>query len=898
MSSSRATQASAHHAKDSVSTESQDRLTTLLADRYRIERTLGSGGMATVYLAQDVRHERKVALKVLKPELAAVIGAARFLAEIKTTANLHSPHILPLHDSGEIDGTVYYVMPFIEGESLRDRLTREKQLPISDATRIASAVADALQYAHAHGVIHRDIKPENILLQDAHAVVADFGIALAASSAGSRMTETGMSLGTPHYMSPEQAMGERDLDARTDIYALGCVLYEMLTGQPPFTGPTAQSIVAKVITEKPLPPSTLRSTVSEQLDDAVLTALEKLPADRFATASSFATAIADTATSTRAARARRVPATRTTPWRTISAGLAVVAVALLATSAWTWSRSARAPAGPTVFDAALPDSGLMTFAGAVTPAGYGTATTNISIAADGGFAVYPAMRGESTILWTRSLHDSRGGAIAGTEGGAAAKISPDGSRVAYLVANRVMVVPVAGGTAKQLGVVGSPATLQWVSPRQLVALHTDGNRLTTLDVETGLVRELEINRCIFGELLPDTNEMICSLNGISWILDLASGKTQTITVRDASGASEGVAQGSDFRIVDGRYVVYVSPSGDLSAASYDRESRALGRSVALVAGVRREGSGPAQFALSSSGTLVYAPGTDAEIVRIVVMRQGRAPEPLPVDASTYQRFDLSRDRRWLAAVLQSSQAQELRIYDLKDGQSFTWLRAPVIRHPLWSPDGTHLLTWIRNAERSSIVYGSPASATPPDTLFSANMPETAPDLVDFTEEHDAIAHDLARTQVFRFDPSARPFRFDTLGLEARFSSIAPGGRLIAYQTVDSRIMVTAFPPRANRTQLASQGVEPLWLSSSQIVYRAGVSWYTSRVDAVTGQAMGRPTLWAHDPRFSDTSGWSNRVSHDGGIIYVQGPAESSARYLRVVPNWVSQMKAAVDSVNR
>jgi eukaryotic-like serine/threonine-protein kinase len=210
-----------------------------LTDRYRIERELGSGGMATVYLAHDVRHDRKVALKVLKPELAAVIGASRFLAEIKTTANLQNPHILPLHDSGIIDGTVYYIMPFVDGESLRDRLSREKQIPIPDAIRITTAVADALQYAHSHKVIHRDIKPENILLQNGHALVADFGIALAVNSAGSRMTETGMSLGTPHYMSPEQAMGEREIAARTDIYALGCVLYEMLTGQPPFTGPTA-----------------------------------------------------------------------------------------------------------------------------------------------------------------------------------------------------------------------------------------------------------------------------------------------------------------------------------------------------------------------------------------------------------------------------------------------------------------------------------------------------------------------------------------------------------------------------------------------------------------------------------------------------------------------------------
>ena len=263
-----------------------------LADRYRIERELGTGGMATVYLAHDVRHDRQVAVKVLRAELAAVIGADQFLSEIRTTANLQHPHILPLFDSGSFDGVLFYVMPFIEGETVRDRLNREKQLPIPDAVRIAGQVASALDYAHRRGVIHRDIKPENILLHDGSALVADFGIALAASKAGgTRMTETGMSLGTPHYMSPEQAMGEREITARSDVYALGAVTYEMLTGDPPFTGSTAQAIVAKVMTEKPVPPSRQRDTVPEAVEEAVLTALQKLPADRYASAAEFAAAL-------------------------------------------------------------------------------------------------------------------------------------------------------------------------------------------------------------------------------------------------------------------------------------------------------------------------------------------------------------------------------------------------------------------------------------------------------------------------------------------------------------------------------------------------------------------------------------------------------------------------------
>ena len=247
------------------------RLTAALDGRYRVERELGAGGMATVYLAHDLKHERDVAIKVLHPDLGAALGADRFLAEIKTTAKLQHPHILPLLDSGAADGLLYYVMPYVRGETLRARLERETQLPIGDA----------LQAAHALGVVHRDIKPENILLQDGHALVADFGIALAVQTAGGqRMTQTGLSLGTPQYMSPAQAMGEKAVDARTDIYALGAITYEMLTGDPPFTGASVQAIVARVLTERPGSIRAVRDTVAEGVETAVMTALAKLPADR------------------------------------------------------------------------------------------------------------------------------------------------------------------------------------------------------------------------------------------------------------------------------------------------------------------------------------------------------------------------------------------------------------------------------------------------------------------------------------------------------------------------------------------------------------------------------------------------------------------------------------------
>ena len=273
-------------------TDAMASLASALADRYTVERELGAGGMAVVYLARDLKHERKVAVKVLRPELAAAIGADRFLREIRIAANLNHPHILPLHDSGEADGYLYYVMPYAKGESLRDRMDREKQLPLADAVNIASEVADALGSAHRNNVIHRDIKPENILLEEGHAVVADFGVARAIEEAEeTKLTETGIAIGTPAYLSPEQATGERELDGRSDIYALGCVLYEMLAGQPPFSGPTVESVVRQHLAADPQSVTAVRPTVPVEVEAAVSKALAKAPADRHQCAEDLAAAL-------------------------------------------------------------------------------------------------------------------------------------------------------------------------------------------------------------------------------------------------------------------------------------------------------------------------------------------------------------------------------------------------------------------------------------------------------------------------------------------------------------------------------------------------------------------------------------------------------------------------------
>ncbi len=324
------------------------RLQESLASRYRIERELGAGGMAVVFLAEDLKHRRQVALKVLRPELAAEIGPQRFLREIEVAAGLNHPHILPVHDSGETGGFLYYVMPYVEGESLRGRLTREKQLPLDDALQIAREVGDALDYAHRRGVVHRDIKPENILLAEQHAVVADFGIARAiVAASGQKLTTTGLVIGSPAYMSPEQGAGSREVDGRSDVYSLGCVLYEMLAGQPPFTGATAESLAYQHLSVAPRPVTELRPAVPYEVGRTIQRTLAKAAADRFTTASEFAEALAHRESAAMAAGppvTQAPPARR--PRRLALAGVAVVIVlagALLVLRPW---RPAPAPPRP------------------------------------------------------------------------------------------------------------------------------------------------------------------------------------------------------------------------------------------------------------------------------------------------------------------------------------------------------------------------------------------------------------------------------------------------------------------------------------------------------------------------------------------------------------------------
>ncbi|UCD24849.1 MAG: serine/threonine-protein kinase, partial [Gemmatimonadota bacterium] len=449
-------------------TDQQDRLKAALADRYSIERELGAGGMATVYLAEDLKHRRRVAVKVLKPELAEALGTERFLREIETAARLHHPHVLPLYDSGEADGLLYYVMPYVEGESLRERLDREKQLPLDEALHITREVADALSYAHSHDVVHRDIKPENILLESGHALVADFGIATAVSQSGyDQLTETGIALGTPVYMSPEQAAGSRELDGRSDLYSLGCVLYEMLAGQPPFTGPTTESIVRQHLTADPPSVTNIRQAVPAHVAGTIERALAKTPADRFSPAAQFAEALQPTAaiaTAPTAGRQRWLPLTLAAV--TVTVILALAAVLILRSGG-------RA-------ESSVPEPRQVTFRGDITEA---------SMSGDGEFVAFVVRGGDE--IDRLLIQETGGGQPIELHSHAflcCVQWSPDGSQVLFRAGprnrGRTLLLPrLGGGTPRELN---SEIITAWAPDgSRIVSWWPQARELVLTDVTSG-----------------------------------------------------------------------------------------------------------------------------------------------------------------------------------------------------------------------------------------------------------------------------------------------------------------------------------------------------------------------------------------------------------------------------
>jgi tRNA A-37 threonylcarbamoyl transferase component Bud32 len=880
------------------------RLQTALSDRYRLEGEIGAGGMATVYLAQDLRHDRRVALKVLRPELAAVIGAERFLAEIKLTANLQHPHILPLFDSGEADSFLFYVMPYIEGESLRDRLQREKQLPVDDAVRTASEVASALDYAHRHGVVHRDIKPENILLHDGQALVADFGIALAASKAsGSRMTETGMSLGTPHYMSPEQAMGEREITARSDVYALGAVLYEMLTGDPPFTGSTAQAIVARVVTESPRPLIPQRHTIPPHVEAAVLTALEKLPADRYGTAAEFAEALANPsyASRTTTVMTTAAGAPGAVRWRRAFWAAAAVALASVALGAWGWMRARAASRQPTSWQ-------YITVGDSVAPS---NGFPSLALSPDGSAFVFrdDVVGG---LLWVKRRAELNPTPIPGTERANNPVFSPDGEWVAFIADGRLKKVRFGSGASITLAdsVAGPYGAAAWLDDGTLVYVTPTVDELRRVSAAGG-ASTLALRDTAMGGLgigmptaLPGARGVLfqgCSSGCVTMsvhVADLRTGKQKTLL--------DGAAQA--WYLPTG-HLLYVRPDGVALVAPFDLERLEVsGAAVPVLEGVL-VGAGFAHVAWSATGSLVYLRGagraTDFAVVRVT--RDGAVA---PYDSTWYGRFNslaLSPDGRHLA-VGSGSSTGGLNIWLKKlDRGPFTRLTfGGQDRRPVWSPDG-RLAAFVRDTVGTSIVMARPADGSGPDRLLvridrqiqEVDWSRDGRWMVVRTDNSTSGAGDIVG---IRTEGDSTPVPLVASSFTELHPALSPDGRWLAYTSNESgtnEVYVRPFPNTADgRWQVSNGGgTGPRWSLDGRELYflDAGSRLIAAQV------ARGAAFSTASSLPLFDASGFqldafhqSYDVTHDGRFIFTsprQVAADSRAPQLVRVDNWFRDVRA-------
>ncbi|MGK2933735.1 MAG: protein kinase domain-containing protein [Gemmatimonadaceae bacterium] len=886
-------------------TDVTSRLVEALSDRYRIERELGQGGMATVYLAEDVRHHRKVAIKVLHPELSAVLGPERFLNEIELTANLQHPHILALFDSGAADNLLFYVMPFVEGETLRQKLTREHQLPVADALRIATNVADALEYAHKRGVVHRDIKPENILLHDGRPVVADFGIALAVQQAGGeRMTQTGMSLGTPQYMAPEQAMGDKAVDLRADIYALGAVTYEMLTGEAPFTGPNAQAVVAKILTTDPSPLRIKRRSIPPHVEDAVLTALEKMPADRFASAAQFSEALSG--------RGPAMQRTRVTTgvvahdagasgrWRLAFMGSAAAAVVALALAAWAFSRGGNDSNASVSWQyLELADSVNVS---PINPA--------LALSPDGATIVFRdnVVGGR---MWIKHRSELEARVLPGTERASSPVFSPDGEWIAFIADGRLKKIRARGGGTVTLadsaaGPFGGAAwlddgSLVYVAP-SLSELRRIGNAGGTYTVA---LRDTSLAGRGMGNPtpLPDGRGVLFQLCGSGCVTvsmhaaDLRTG-TQKLILED-------VVQG--WYLPSG-HLLYVRLDGAALLAPFDLKTLEItGGSVPVLDNVVR-GGGFAQLAWSRSGSVVYLSG--GPLARDdVVVRLTRDGKMETIDTSWVGQFNslaMSPDGRRLAVGMGiGTSALNIWVKLLDRGPLTRLSFGGRDRRPVWSPDGK-LVAFVRDTLTTGIVVTRPADGTGSDRLL-LRLPQQIQE-VTWTRDGQWI---IARTD------NAGPGAGDLVGVRTSGDStpvllagsafselnpaVSPDGRWLAYASNESgrsEVYVRPFPQTSGglwQVSIAGGG-QPVWSRDGKELFFIDLSW-----QLIAAQVSGMPTfeVLSQRPLFSagnlvlDVFHQSYDVTPDGHFIFASSRQVAGARRPRVVrvDNWFTDLRA-------
>ena len=886
--------------------ELSDRLNAALADRYAIERELGAGGMATVYLALDLKHERQVAVKVLRPELAAVLGAERFLQEIKTTANLQHPHILPLFDSGEAEGFLYYVMPYVEGESLREKLNREKQLGIEESLEITKAVAQALDYAHRHEVIHRDIKPENILLHDGQPVVADFGIALAVSAAGgTRLTETGLSLGTPQYMSPEQATGDRELDGRSDIYSLACVLYEMLSGEPPHTGPTVQAVIAKVVTDRPRPITELRDTVPTNVSAAIKKALAKLPADRFTAASQFSHALAAHGAPVPVLGPSDVSESSTlTPGSAVVSRrflwLAGVAILVLTTVAiWGWARPGGDPTGPRGLARLVipqpPDHQFVVRNDGAVP---------LAISPDGKALVYVGARDSTRQLYLRRLAEFDAVPMPGTEGARLPFFSPDGEWVGFATADALYRVPATGAPPQKITDVDLDLRggASW-GTRDTIVFAGVGIGLFQVAAAGGVPEQLtEIDRDR-GEITHSQPHFLPDGTGVLYTTLLAGEHFQTALL--SLPERESVLLPSDADGVGPKYLstghLLVSRYGELVAIPFDAERGELrGSPITVLDSLYMNILKMGVFDVSRSGTLVYLPGVPESKIVWVDRRGGVIGTQLP--AAIYRRPRLSPEGTQIAVEKTEWPSKQIWIYDSQQRQRQFTTSGQNNSTAVWSPDAEQI-AFCSNRRRAGEMFIKQSDGTgDARLLLSVGNTTTCPtswsrDGVLALEANPTGGEDI---WVLRNSVDSTPVEFLTAPEKEQAAMLSPDGRWLAYTVEDgdgdNEVFVTAYPGPGSQIPISvGGGRAPMWSrNGSELFYRGNVD---DRMYAVSLQVGA--TLIAEPPRLLFVGNFERNpgplanydVAGDGRFLMLQ--KDEMPVEFRVVIGWLDELSERV-----
>jgi WD40 repeat protein len=836
--------------------------------------------MATVYLAVDLKHGRRVALKVLHPELAAILGGDRFLAEIKTTAHLQHPNILQLFDSGSADGLLYYVMPYVEGETLRGRLTREKQLPIDDAVAIARGMAAALDYAHRQGVIHRDIKPENVLLLDGQPLVADFGISLAVKQAGgARLTQTGLSLGTPQYMSPEQATGERELDARSDIYALGAVSYEMLGGEPPFTGTSSQAVIAKLMTEEPRRLSVLRRSVPPHIEAAVHHAMEKLPADRFGSAAQFAATLADPSSAPRYSGVTHAVSVRPTVRSTT--GLAVGAVVLtglgMLLGRWTAPRP----------EAGVPASRLAILPprqGAVVSAGLARI---VDISPDGQLVAFAANGPAEDFVALRRLDEATTTAMPNSSGIRNLRFTPDGQ---HLLSPRststLQRATIAAGNWTPLPAVGTTAFLSWSSDGSIwwtpmLGGGTYRTRPGATTSETPFASDSGGFGPVMQQVLPGDRKALVvrsatSNSGLAGVRDLETGA---------------IAPLFDFPVVEVRYtagvLVYARPDNTLNVVSFDPDKGVVtGEPLVLTDDVALTGAGVAQFAVSANGTVVYLPSFGRELVQ--VSRDGVARR-LIEERLNYHGPKFSPDGRLIALDNTGADGRDVWVFNREQQQLSRSTFDRDGHDAVWSRDGKMIYYLSQKSGTLGVYRVRPGGGGKADSVFAnqsngyTGIPVGAGDtLVTVgTEMNGRSGTDIALIHVGppgRIEPLfASPF-------DEGWAMPSPDGKWLAFASDESgRQEVYLHPMSLDGVKLQVSidgGGEPVWAANGRELFYRRLTGGTAHLVAAELSLAPEPRVLKRTTLF-DASEYEPAQPH---VNYDVAPDGQSFVMLRRSPS--------------